>query len=74
MNLKVALELGRECGLLDVGDCILNIKMRVGQLFETEEYYDLVENYNRCKDEHGINLETKIEDCLTIINESRLTN
>lgn len=48
---------------------ILNVKMRVGQLFETEEYYTLVENYNRYKDEHGINLETKIEDCLTIINE-----
>lgn len=47
MNLKTALELGKECGLDNVGDAIYNIRLRVGQLFEVEDYKNLIEDYHK---------------------------
>lgn len=46
MDLKTALELGRECGLTDVGEAVYNIRLRVGQLFEVEDYKKLIEDYH----------------------------
>ena len=63
MELKLALELGQDCGLSDLGECILNIRMRVGQLFEVEDYNELCKNYR----ESGLNLDQTIEECLEAI-------
>ncbi|WP_137743428.1 hypothetical protein [Robertmurraya siralis] len=60
MNLKTALELGKECGLDDVGDALYNIRLRVGQLFEVEDYKLLLADYI----EKGAKANDKIDDWL----------
>ena len=46
MTFKFALELGVECGLETVGDAVYNIRLRVGQLFEVDEYKNLINEAN----------------------------
>lgn len=49
MNFKFALELGLDCDLETVGEAIYNVRLRVGQLFEPEEYNELVKECNELK-------------------------
>lgn len=49
MKLRVALELGVDCGLKEVGEAIYNIRLRVGQLFTVDEYRNLVNECNELK-------------------------
>lgn len=68
MNLKTALELGKECGLIEVGEAVYNIKLRVGQLFEVEDYKSLI---NDCH-EKGAKSEDKLVDWLNRLWENKV--
>lgn len=61
MNLKTALELGYECGLDNVGDAILNIRMRIGQLWDVDEYNELVDSYKQSGADLDDNLDMWLE-------------
>lgn len=39
---KLMLEIAHECGLQTVGEAIMNVRLRVGQLFEPEDYYNMI--------------------------------
>lgn len=56
MTFKFALELGQDCDLETVGEAIYNVKLRVGQLFNIEEYKTLCEEANK--------LEAKSDDSI----------
>lgn len=60
MSFKFALELGQECGLETVGEAIYNIRLRIGQLFEIEEYKSLIDEAK----ELGVTGEDLISDWL----------
>ena len=64
MKLKTALEIGKDCGLEDVGEAICNIRMHAGSIFlyeeEQKEYDELCEDFYKS----GFSVDDKIDKCL----------
>lgn len=64
MKLKDALEIGKDCGLTDMGEAVLNIEIHAMNIFiYDEEEQELAELFKEVNDS-GFKADDLIEDCL----------
>lgn len=70
MKLRECLELGRECGLTDVGEAYLNVKMHMTMLFDydhmADEMNEVTLEYNDLYNNKLLDSNTTIEDALKL--------
>lgn len=72
MTLKNCLEIGIECGLPTVGECIFNIDMHAMNIFEyskiTEEINQIISEANEIYNRTNFTKDSSAKDLLTWIN------
>lgn len=70
MKLRECLELGRKCGLTDVGEAYLNVEMHMTMLFDydcmADEMNELTLEYNDLYNNKILDANTTIEDALKL--------
>ena len=68
MKVKMALDIGRDCGLTTVGEAIFNIEIHSMSLFDygstASELNELHNDWSSLKDKHNYTEESNIEEVL----------
>ena len=73
MKLKLALDIGRDCGLSTVGEAMLNIDIHAISIFDygkmAAELHELHDEWNSLKDNRNYNDESSIEQVLDSLDQ-----
>lgn len=74
MKLIEALELGEECGLMTVGEALLNIDLHASSIFRYDEIRSGIESlwveyYTRLKT-RGFNLDSPVLEAIKVLREN----